>query len=750
MGNSMKKKYTIILLLLISIIITTNSFYLTGHGDWTNTIFNKQPDSNHDIIPTSDENSIEIDSSLSGNSELEGTRNRVSINPNRNLILKGDDTAEISSDFELAGNVTMLDNSELTIKGAEVSIIGWLNLTNNSKLIIEDAHFTLIPPNGASAKTSIINLSGQCVISATNSEISIKAHEVEMEVPFILSTDTVNVTIEDSRLLTDYPPVPLHIRWSTAGLLLLTGSASWTLVNTVVESDMNSEGAYRWCILQSNAVFNAIGVNNYINAPSTNAFIKPNAGNLEAKDCTFIGRMPIAVLGHAHLINTTVVTELQILDNSIVTIEDSNIDNIQIGWWSGTFNKTGMPYPELEFINSKVRDIFISGNANVAMSGSTITGAVVADKSAIVSYLNSSWSNPTIPFSISENVTLHIDNPSGLKRVNMVTGDCRLLVTNSELFRLTQYEDSITLKMVNASIDVIRTYGNMEIHGELVDSIIGEYINTGLENEKGIYNLTLIDSIVPQPLQDENITTFINYRLELDVRLNENNIESPILVNFYNDSGLVQAKTTNEDGYVSIDLPHRIVGSTINYTNEVFTVESSYLGLSISEQFKLNNSLYTQLSWEDKYAPSISEIDYDPDSWNSQKWITVRAKVDDSDIQVISNVTLVYSTNNGKSWQEKVMFNTEDNVYEAIIPRQHRGVKISFYIVAYDMAGNAEESETTSFRVGREYTIIINSLIAVLIGLGIIISIFALSYHRKVKKYTKIEKSEFKIKDKKK
>jgi hypothetical protein len=670
--------------------------------------------------------------------QLEVSSNQQTrFNPNsqNDLILNNNELKVISNIFNLNGNLSLSNNATLKIKNANVLIQGWVELMNNSRLIINNSTFS-ISPTQVLNDTTIVDLSGNCQVSILNSDLTINNQPDETIVPYILSSDDSNVSIVNSTLTTNYPKVPLEIRWGTAGLLLLNERATWTLENAKVHARMNPDGAYRWCILQADARFTANNVSNSISDPSRNAFIKPNSGTIEAKDSQFLGRMPVAVLGRGFFVNSIFKNELEILDNAIVHISDSTIENIQIGYWSGSAIEAKLPSPQLFMNNSKVNNLYVSGNTSARVVNSTVKGVARVDKDAKLSFINSSLYNPIIQFVILDNATLIVNNPVILRRITMISGSCNLVLMNASVTRLTIYQQSLSLKLIDSLIDELRTYGNMILNCELSNSLINKFINTPSEGKRGVYNLTLIDSTIPPAVQQQNITTYINYRLDINILLNTKPIKTPITINFHNQTSLIKTEQSNQKGFLSVDLPYKIISYVKNDTNDFILLESSYLGFTSNKKINLNQSMKIHLSWTDTKAPLIYDIEYNPSRWNSQKWIIVRAKVKDIDVKVISNVTLIYSTNDGRSWKEKTMVNIMNDSYEAIIPRHNRGTKISFYIIAYDMAGNSGESPRKSFEVGFEFSLIIKGLLVLGLGIIIFLGFIRVKNNRKVKKYS--------------
>jgi hypothetical protein len=659
---------------------------------------------------------------------------KIQINPFKDLILRNDQIRTINGDFKLYGNISLINNSTLVIQNGDVEINGWINLSNTSRLLISNTIFTLNPPD-VTEFTTIVNLTGDCQISIKNSTLEINKQSIETRVPFILSDENSKVDISDSTLITEYPSVPLKIRWTTAGLLLMAGSASWTLKNTKIIAHMNDIGAYRWCILQGSANFKIINVENSMNDPVRNAFIKPNAGLLECFNSTLIGRMPVAVLGQAKFFNTTISADLDVLDNAIVSIENSSVKKIQIGFWSGVTNNTDYPSPILTFIHSNVDTIFVSGNSMANLINSDIRIMLTANKNAKLLLEKTVFNTPTNPVTISDNVTLVINRPLGLKQVMVLSGQSRIELNNLTLTRLTINREILNLKLYNATIEKLRTFNNMKLQGELKDSKISEFINSELDYGFGIFNFTLINSMIPKSLRSNNLTTQINYRLKMVFTLNEHPISKNLIIDILNKTGSIISTQPDSNGQLTIDLQRELTVDHEVLENEYYILKCNFMGFSLNKTILLNKSQQIDVSWHDVEKPKINDIKISPSNWNSQKYIVVKAKINDKHIKVISNVSLKYSTTGGRTWKNKQMYNTQGDNYEAIIPRLERGTKVTYYIVAYDMAGNQHESVHTSIEIGKEENISFNSIIALLVIICFILIILQLNRNRKIQKY---------------
>ncbi len=119
-----------------------------------------------------------------------------------------------------------------------------------------------------------------------------------------------------------------------------------------------------------------------------------------------------------------------------------------------------------------------------------------------------------------------------------------------------------------------------------------------------------------------------------------------------------------------------------------------------------NDTIRTQIWPEDVNEPfgwvfEISDSDYDTGKIGFS--CSNQAAFDDIEVYLpsvtgIKEVNLWYSVNNGTS-NKLVMDNTDNENYQAIIPKQTEGTTVSIYIEAVDDLENIFNSETTSYVV---------------------------------------------------
>jgi hypothetical protein len=93
---------------------------------------------------------------------------------------------------------------------------------------------------------------------------------------------------------------------------------------------------------------------------------------------------------------------------------------------------------------------------------------------------------------------------------------------------------------------------------------------------------------------------------------------------------------------------------------------------------------------EDKDSPEIGIPVQEPPREGVMPDQNVTVLVNVTDVNSgVKNVTLLFSVNNGTTWENRTMnYNESTSLYEAAIPGQEAGTFVRFKIVAYDWAGN--------------------------------------------------------------
>jgi len=100
----------------------------------------------------------------------------------------------------------------------------------------------------------------------------------------------------------------------------------------------------------------------------------------------------------------------------------------------------------------------------------------------------------------------------------------------------------------------------------------------------------------------------------------------------------------------------------------------------------------------DTSPPTISDINYEPETPKPDDRVTVSASITD-DFSGVKEVVLWYSTDGGDTWNQVQMRNPTESNYTAEIPKQAGGATVQFKVSAEDIAGFSAESSVFSYTV---------------------------------------------------
>ena len=133
--------------------------------------------------------------------------------------------------------------------------------------------------------------------------------------------------------------------------------------------------------------------------------------------------------------------------------------------------------------------------------------------------------------------------------------------------------------------------------------------------------------------------------------------------------------------------------------------------------------------------PEITDMLQIPLSPEINEEVLVFAEVVDDELD---NVTLYYRVDNG-TWSSVSMVYVSGLGFRGVIPGQSGGVAVDYYVVAYDVDGNSDLSETISYYVPEITTtttpttaVITPSWSILLLLLSIIVLIPLRKYERKI------------------
>jgi hypothetical protein len=109
-------------------------------------------------------------------------------------------------------------------------------------------------------------------------------------------------------------------------------------------------------------------------------------------------------------------------------------------------------------------------------------------------------------------------------------------------------------------------------------------------------------------------------------------------------------------------------------------------------------------------------------------------------ISHVKNVTLLYSLNNGTSWEQPVVMslNASTSLYEATIPGQQPSTLVRYKIVAFDNAGNNATLGTETYLIYQVFSEFPSFLILPLFMAITLLTVIA--YKKNVSVLSKVEK----------
>jgi len=131
---------------------------------------------------------------------------------------------------------------------------------------------------------------------------------------------------------------------------------------------------------------------------------------------------------------------------------------------------------------------------------------------------------------------------------------------------------------------------------------------------------------------------------------------------------------------------------------------------------------------QDSSPPSIADLSYSPHDPTPEDEVNVSVIVTDL-YSGVKAVNLLYSTDEGKSWNSLAM-NPNVSNYTAVIPKQPDGTAVQFKVSAKDNADNYAESNVTSYTVHAPPSAIPGFPVEAVV-IGMVIAVFALIQFRK-------------------
>ncbi len=709
-------------------------------------------------------------------------------NDQSDLLVEASETKKITQPDNY-GDLVLMDYATLIVENTELEFNGTVSILDNSRLFIINSTVTISPP-ALRDDVIVVNIKGEAMVQLKDSTLITNEQPSLTNISYLISDDRSTVNVDNSKIIAYLPAITnqdIFKTPATAGTYILTGETQWTVKNSDLEGNINYDesnatdpmkGRWFWLTLQRKAKLKLVDTNLALNEEDQ-PLLKPISGTLEFENCKITsGIIDAEVISKLKVDNLT-ISHLNVRDQSQATIKDSNIvHNLDIGSAAIFSPETGGSAPvarvdiqdsfvggaiimsgnaTAELRNCDASEFSINNNGSATLKNTTVNRITVYDNGV----LDSEYSETSNIF-IEKNSRLTVTNsPEKIKWIR--TGyNCQSIVQieNSEIGRFeiwpgdnlapiqidpVQYDagydrdlnlTKLHITLVNSVIDNVRTYDDEYIVFDLTDTIIKEIIISEFKYENISFTFINVSSQFPIPeiLGNEEVIVYIQHKYEINVNLNLLPVKATIEI-FDENNNLITRAKTNDNGKAIFYLNYQTIDISGTNEYEHFKCIISYFGISEEYDLILSSSKVEYINLTDFDPPVISNIEFGPARWNFEQEVKVKAIITDEDIRSISNVTLVYSNDNGKTWRTKLMHELDEGHYEAKIPKQEWGATVEFNIVTYDILGNRAESDQKSFSVAEEE---INLMIAIIIILAILIligSIKVLVQNRKIKKY---------------
>jgi hypothetical protein len=664
------------------------------------------------------------------------------------LILSGSETVTINS-FTICQNVTISDEATLIVENAYLRINGLLRMSDYARLFVIRSTLVVNPP-ALNDSTLVVHIVDNAVLRIeNNSNVIFHPQPTPTNISYMLIEDNACFLLKDSTFFGDLPEIinqSIEVASVTAGVYLLSGEASWHILNSDVTGRLSTQGnsltgRWFWCSLHQRSSLtiedSEMELLSFSDPTTDSTLLKPVAGTTTIKNSKIlVGAIDIEIVAKANFENSSFYSIVEFMDQSKVKVSQCRFYNdVVVGSTLGKVETRHNPETEVEIVNSTLDEkITCKANSTTVIRGTTLMNLTINDNASVDvsdSHIEYATTLNNFAQATAHNSFINIISMHDTALVNF-EGDFEISVlyvyatgignkyqlssfSNAKINKIqlqSDKSDPENIKNVNISLKFKdMNIGNLTFYND-VDATF-ECINTSIYNYlawRSGENVTLTFINVTSNLSDltalnENIVIKIYHRLEVIVKLNNIGIETEVDVHDVSN--------------------HELKGDTVAGS---ISFDSETKGVI------LNSSKTVIFNWMDDSSPIISHISYGPKEWNIGKDITISAIAQDMDIQSVKSVNLFYRIDDGE-WTEMEMFKIDEDTYEAIIPKQSEQCTISFYVVSEDMAGNVANSDHHSLTVGEKESLI--SLISIII---LIILVLALIVRKgfqsgKIKKY---------------
>jgi hypothetical protein len=679
------------------------------------------------------------------------------------IILTKSEVLTISG-IATCDNITLSEEATLIVENANLRINGLIRMSDYARFFIIDSWVELNPP-ALNDSTMVVHLTDYSMIKITDgSYVEFNPQPTATNISYMLIEDYCDFFIMDSTFRGDLPSIinqSIEVASVTAGVFLLSGYASWYMINsniigTVSLDGMDLTGRWFWCSLHQRS---SLYIENcdleLLSMSASYTMIKPVSGSVTIKDSRILGgKVDVEVAAQGTFINSTFSGAVRFMDSAMVSISQCTFVKDTVIGTTLSFGETSNYNPEtsMEIINSTFeRNLRCDGNSTTTIFGSTIASYTIkANATAYVSDSNITGftsvrdqssveiqSTEISSMRVFDTAYLHFNFSQKISTVYFY-GDLGKPKKEGASFVNTQIDQIIIysqfsnkIMFENTDLKELRFYNDINCEMELVDSSL-ETIFPMRSGENVTLKFTVVNSTTPDlENQKENLTIKLFHRLTLLVTLNEVGLDT--LVNVTDDFGNHWEGIT-QSGTLSFNLHYKTIHNNTITTTKDYHASTSYLGLSEEKAVELTSSKTVHFDFIDAIPPEIEDISSGPTNWNMGQEITIRITASDSEIKNIKSATLFYRVDTG-DWNEVPMFKIKENTYEAIIPKSMDSSSVTYYITVTDMAQNNATTKKTQFTVGEEESYIYNGLFIVFFILIIFLVIRFFIIKKRVRKY---------------
>lgn len=598
---------------------------------------------------------------------------------NGNFTIFEEEHWQITGDGILLGNITLFDQSKLTIIDANITLNGTIWAKDESEIIIKSSlvrvevpsHPPILVEEQYDNPNGFLLTDDGTLFTIEDSDLYLARHDIDqtmppgMMVPAEVLVNFGKLEIKDTYINTlgsmtvgtvkvdIYRGLVMHM---TSDTYLKNATLTTGIVFYVSSHGFIENSTLEGLTIEKN-------VEEYVvisNCTVTRSVTVAMVSNARFRNCIFESCLIVDHWGTASLYNTT-LTGIKVHDNGTAILDASSlpIDPPRPEWRDLKDNSS------LIMMNSSfIKDVILYDNSSLYMSNSLINSTTMCDyTSAILE--DSSFVEIMYLY---DNSTLYMRN--SLMNSTIMNNHTSATVKDSTIKNLSANEDTTI---------------------QFQSSTLSEYSSSAK-----IHNITTL--LVT--------TTLNNQPLQLSVEIKDTSNETLVLLET-NEKGVGEFNFVR--GTTTFDKNAQKTTYTPLITNCYAIADYDNLhkeeGVVIDAEYE-----EIRLEFEDYNAPTIGRVNYEIDPFfNTNDNVQVSVNVEEDETNWI-NVTLRYSIDNGDTWEEIPMYNLGQNKFKNSIPGQDDGTKVRFYIVAEDSCGNVAESNYYAYTVGEDL-VYINKMI---------------------------------------